>query len=139
MLVSLAMALHGEKPIAEDGTIMNSVLAGPGGVELDVFKGRALLRNPISHSSHNPWYGSEFLRPTIVHFCGTDMSIYPYGQEILRLDLVRRRHWPLWLATLWSKVSYSWPLLGWSLLKDRFRPLYHRLLGPRRVRKSGRA
>ena len=32
LLVSLAMALHGQKPVAEDGTIMNSILAGPGGV-----------------------------------------------------------------------------------------------------------
>jgi hypothetical protein len=138
MLVSVAMALHGQKPITEDGTIMNSLLAAPGGIEIDVFKGRSLLRNPKSHPRHNPWYLLEELRPSIVHFCGSDPSIYPYGREIMRLDLVLCRRWPVWLATLWTNVAVSYPLIAWMRFKDTFRPAFHRLFGPRKLRPTER-
>lgn len=138
LLVSLAMALHGQKPVAEDGTIMNSILAGPGGVELDVFKGRSRLSNPKDHHAHNPWYRQEELRPAVLHFCGSDTTVYPYGREILRLDLVRGKGWPLWAASLWAWLTYTVPVRSWATTKSLLRPAFHALFGPRRIRRSQR-
>ena len=138
LLVSLAMALHGQRPVAEDGTIMNSIMAGPGGIDIDVFKGRSLLSNPKGHRAHNPWYRLDALHPAILHFCGSDTSVYPYGREILRLDLVRGRGWPLWAASLWAWLTYTLPIRGSERLKSLLRPAYHALFGPRRIRRSQR-
>jgi hypothetical protein len=138
VLVSLAMALHGEKPIAERGDIMNSLLAGPAGLGIDVLKGAALLRNPKGHPRHNSWYELEEMRPKLVHFLGSDINDYPYRQEEVRLDLVCGKGWPGWLATLWANLFCAFPSLLWSKCKDILRPTYHVLFGPRIVR-SGRS
>jgi len=136
VLVSLAMALHGQEPIPEQGDIMNSLLAGPAGLELDVFRGHALLRNPKKHPRHNPWYKLEEMRPKLVHFLGSDINDYPYRQEEMRLELVCSKRWPRWLATLQAKLLFSLPWLIWSKCKDFLRPTYHVLFGPRAVRSS---
>jgi hypothetical protein len=138
VLLSLAMALEGQKAIPERGDIMNSLLAGPGGVSIDVFKGCALLRNPKDHPRHNNWYEMEELRPRLVHFLGSDLNTYPYRQEIIRLRLVSERKVPKWAATLWAKLSFSFPWLIQEKLKGILRPLYHATLGPRRARPSTR-
>lgn len=134
VLISLAMAIHGQKPIPEKGDIMNSLLAGPGGVEIDVFKGHALLKNPKGHPKHNPWYELEETRPRLVHFLGTEIASYPYRQEQIRLQLVCEKHWLVWAATLWSKFTFSWPWLVREKFKNLLRPLYHATFGPRKVR-----
>lgn len=138
VLLSLAMALHGQKPIPERGDIMNSLLAGPAGVKVDVFMGTALLRNPKGHSSHNPWYELEELRPRLIHFLGSDITEYPYRQEVMRLELVCGRDWPLSLATIIVKAGFTWPWMVRRYCKNVFRPFYHALFGPREV-KTGRA
>ncbi|MFN8625565.1 MAG: hypothetical protein U0587_06220 [Candidatus Binatia bacterium] len=138
VLISLAMALHGQKPLPERGDIMNSLLAGPCGVELDVFAGHALLRNFKGDPRHNPWYEQEELRPRLVHFLGGDIHDYPYQQEVRRLALVCERRWPRWLATTIVKLTFSWPWLIRNFAKRLLRPLFHRLFGPRRQRPSGR-
>jgi len=138
VLVSLAMAIHGQKPIPEKGDIMNSLLAGPAGLEIDVLKGHALLKNPKVHPSHNPWYDLEEMRPKLVHFLGSDITEYPYHQEEKRLELVSGRGWPRWLASAAVKLCFSWPWQAKRRCKDTLRPLYHALFGVRAV-KSGRS
>ncbi len=134
MLVSLAMALHGQKPIPERGDIMNSLLAGPGGLEIDVFGGHSLLRNPKEHPKHNAWYELEEMRPKLVHFLGSDIDEYPYRQEEMRLELVCGKRWPLWMATLRTKLLFTLPRLTWRRCKDVLRPIYHAIFGARAVR-----
>jgi hypothetical protein len=138
VLISLAMAIHGQKPIPERGDIMNSLLAGPTGLEIDVFKGHALLKNSKAHPNHNAWYELEEMRPKIVHFLGSDIAEYPYRQEEKRLELVCGRGWPHWLATSASKVCFSWPWQARKMCKNTLRPLYRALFGTRAV-KSGRS
>ena len=133
-LLSLAMALHGHSAIPERGDIMNSLLAGPGGLEIDVLKGRAVLFNPKQHPHHNPWYQLEELRPRLVHFLGQAPTAYPYKREIARLDLASRRSWPRWAARLFTALTISFPFMVVSALKDLLRPLWHRTLGPRKIR-----
>lgn len=136
LLVSLAMALHAQKPIPDKGDIMNSLLAGPGGVEIDVFNGNALLKNPKTHPNHNPWYQMEEMRPKIVHFLGTDISTYPYRREVIRLQMVCEKKWPLFAASLWASIVFSWPWKFRQTVKYYLRPLYRVFFGNRKVKSA---
>lgn len=136
VLVAAAMALHGQKPLPERGDIMNSLLAGPGGLDLDVLAGHLVLKNPKSHPRHNPWYEQEELRPKLVHFLGGEINEYPYRREEIRLALVCRRKWPEPLATWWARLSFTWPWFVRQSLKTVLRPLFHAIAGPRKVRSS---
>lgn len=138
ILVSIAMAVHSQKPIPEGGDIMNSLLAAPSGLEIDVFKGLAVLRNAKGHPQHNSWYEMEEMRPRLVHFLGLDVRTYPYGGEVSRLMLVEERRWPLWLATLWVTLSFSLPSMVWYRVKEFLRPAYCALFGFRSIRLSER-
>jgi hypothetical protein len=133
VLVSAAMALHGQAPVPETGDIMNSLLAGPAGLEIDVFAGRALLKNSRQHPAHNPWYNLEEMRPRLVHFLGSNLETYPYRQEEWQLDLVCRGGWPRWLAKAWVRLAFSWPWLIRQKIKDVLRPAFHRFCGPRAI------
>lgn len=133
VLMALAMALHGQEPLPEDGTIMNSTLAAPGGVEIDVLKGHSRLLNPHDHPDHNAWYDLEEHRPALVHFLGSEVSRYPYRREEIRLERLADG-WPPWAATAWADLTFSAPWTTKERLKDVLRPLYHRVAGVRDVR-----
>jgi hypothetical protein len=139
VLVSLAMALHGQKPIPERGDIMNSLKAGPAGLEMDVFGGEALLRNPVSHPLHNPWYDFEELRPKLVHFLGSEISTFPYKHEVIRLRLVCEKGWPVWAATCWAQLTFSSVWIVREKMKQWLRPFYRTLFGTRRVSTTSRS
>ena len=135
VLIALAMAIHGLDPVPEDGSIMNSTLAAPAGVEVDVLEGRSLLRNPRSHADHNAWYEQQELRPALVHFLGSEVSRYPYRREELRLAKLADG-WSTRGATLWADLTFSAPWKAREAFKDTFRSLYHRVVGVRDVRDS---
>ena len=135
VLMALAMAIHGLDPVPEDGTIMNSTLAAPAGVEVDVFEGRSRLSNPTGHPDHNAWYDQHELRPALVHFLGSEVGRYPYRREEVRLAKLAEG-WPRPLATLWADLAFSAPWKARETFKDTFRSLYHRLVGVRAVRDS---
>jgi len=136
VLMALSMALHGQRPVPDDGTIMNSTLAAPGGVEVDVLKGVSRFRNPKSHPEHNSWYQMEEMRPVLAHFLGYQTTRYPYRREAIRLERVFASGWPPSLARLWTGATFSLPWLATNAAKDALRPLYHRLFGARPVRYS---
>ncbi len=136
VLVSLAMALHNQEPVAEDGTIMNSTLASPGGMEIDVLRGTSRLYNPDDHPEHNDWYRLEEMTPALVHFLGHETAQHPYRREAIRLKKVMRDGWPVWAADAWAALRFSMPWLTKERTKDLLRPAYHALLGPRSVQKS---
>lgn len=136
VLMSVAMAFNKQKPIRENGDIMNTLLAGPGGVEIDVFKGKAILKNPKLHPKHNPWYELQEMRPKLVHFLGTDISTYPYRHENIRLRMVCEKKWSVIAATLWAYITFTWPWKTWQHLKNNLRPIYHVFFGARRVKST---
>jgi hypothetical protein len=138
VLISLAMAIHGQTPIPERDNIMNTIIDGPCGIELDVMKGYARIPNPKNHPKRNPWHEGEILRPKIVHFLGIDTDFYPYNREILRLERRFRDGWPQWLVNLYATISVSIPALLTNALKDALRPMYHALIGVRPVRANRR-
>lgn len=136
VLVSLAMALHDQEPVPEDGTIMNSTLACPGGMDIDVLRGISQLYNPSDHPEHNDWYGLEEMNPALVHFLGHETSQHPYRREAIRLKKVMRDGWPVWAADAWAALRFSLPWLTKERAKDLLRPAYHALFGPRPIQKS---
>jgi hypothetical protein len=136
VLVSLAMALHDQAPVPEDGTIMNSTLACPGGMDLDVLRGRSRLYNPKGHPEHNDWYPLEEMNPALVHFLGHETTQHPYRREAIRLKKVMRDGWPVWAADAWAALRFSMPWLTKERTKDLLRPAYHALFGPRSIQKS---
>jgi hypothetical protein len=97
-----------------------------------------VLRNPKSHPRQNSWYALEEMQPRIVHFLGTDVGTYPYQQEMIRLRLVELNRWPVWLATVWSKLTFSFPWLIRTAAKNVLRPIYHAAFGPRKMQASAR-
>ena len=138
VLISLAMAIHRQTPIPDRGDIMNTIIDGPCGVELDVVEGYARIPNPKNHPLRNPWHEPEMMRPKIVHFLGIDTDVYPYSREVLRLERRFRDGWPQWLADLYALLAISIPSLLGKALKDALRPLYHTVVGVRPVKTSSR-
>ena len=134
VLLSVAMALHEQAPVPEDGTIMNSTLASPGGMKIDTLRGVSRLYNPESHPDHNDWYAQEELNPTLVHFLGHQTAQYPYRREALRLKRVMADGWPVPLADAWAASTYSAPYLLKEKSKDLLRPVYHKLFGTRPIK-----
>lgn len=133
VLISLAMAIHGLDPLPEDGTVMNSTLAAPGGLEVDAFRGHSRLLNPPDHPDHNAWYAQDELRPVLVHFLGSEVGRFPYRREELRLAR-RAGGWPAWAATAWADLTFSAPWTARERVKSALRPVYRRLVGVRAVR-----
>lgn len=139
VLMALAMALHGQEALPEDGTIMNSTLASPGGLVIDVLRGVSRLYNPPSHPEHNDWYDLEIMTPKLVHFLGYQATRHPYRREEIRLKKVMADGWPIPFADAWAAVRFSIPWLAIEQAKSAFRPLYHRLFGPREVKRGARS
>jgi hypothetical protein len=134
--MSLAMALHDQEAVPEDGTIMNSTLACPAGMEIDVLHGVSRLYNPEDHPEHNDWYELEEMNPVLVHFLGPETAQHPYRREAIRLRKVMRDGWPVWAADAWAALRFSMPWLAKEQTKDVLRPAYHALFGTRSIQKS---
>lgn len=138
VLMALAMQIHQQQPITDDGTIMSDPQACPGGYKIDVLRGnRWLLNPPVAHPMHQAWYPFTKVSPVIVHFLGYYTLEYPYRREVFRLK-----------KALTSKGMFFWNLQALLLidypgkleiyLKSRFRRLYHNLIGVRKIKKSDR-
>ena len=137
VIMAAAMALHGAEAIPETGTIMNTLMAAPGGLSIDVLDGHAVLRNPRSHPAYNAWYTLEEMRPALVHFLGRDVADHPYRTEILVLERVAAG-WPDAAARAYGTVRSKVPWVLGDLAKNLARPLYRAAFGTRGVRATAR-
>jgi hypothetical protein len=138
-LIGLAMAVHDQHPIPDDGTIKAEPMFFSGRTSIDVFSGRAHLFNlPGIPRPFYEWQLPESANPAVVHFNCSFADEPPYTTEAFRLELVLRRGWPLWAATLFASTTRSFPFAVRRGIKSAFRPLYHSLLGNRRIKKSVR-
>ena len=139
LLMAIAMAIHNQTPIPDDGSIMSDPQACPGNLSINVLHGNARLVNPLaSHPLHQDWYPFNEVNPTLVHFLGHHTEIYPYKREELKLSLVMAQGLPLWVADIWATMFCSIPHLAIRYFKNLFRPIYRKLFGTRLVSFSGR-
>ena len=136
VLMALAMAIHGQLSIPEDGTIMNSTLAAPAGLEIDVLKGKSRLFNPKDCPNHNSWYEQEEMNPLLVHFLGYQTNIHPYIREKIKLDLTVNKKIPASISSLLANFFSFYPWLIKDTFKNIFRPAYHQFFGFRKIRKA---
>ncbi len=139
LLMAIAMALHQQTPIPDDGSILSDPQACPGSISIDVLRGKSRLINPPApHPLHQPWYPFIEVSPLLVHFLGHYTTIYPYKREELRLYLTKARGWSIWAVDLWATLFCSFPFLSLYTLKNTLRPIFHKLFGVRNVLKSNR-
>lgn len=135
VLMSLAMAIHDQKPVLEDGTIMNSTLACPGGINVDVTTGYVKLQNPKTHALYNSWYPEE-MSPVLVHFLSSETENLPYVSEAEKLRLIMSNKYPIALAKLQSYLNTVLPITVFENMKYIFRPMYRKFFGVRAIKAS---
>jgi hypothetical protein len=138
-LIGLAMAIIGQRPIPEDGTIKAEPMFFTGQTELDVFAGRARLFNlPGKPLPYPQWRIPDESRPAVVHFNASFAELPPYTSESLRLEKYFQEGWPLPLATFYVWVKCTLPYRISESLKNVLRPLVRMIWGNRAVKASAR-
>jgi hypothetical protein len=138
LLMAIAMAIHGQTCIPEDGSIMAEPLNFACGIKIDVFKGTAALWNLPGHPKYQETWPLTEAHPIVVHFLGAYTDSTPYISEALRLEKVIVQGWPVWAATFYVMVTCSFPQTFWNFTKDVLRPVYRKLFGVRPVLKSNK-
>ncbi|WP_259065414.1 hypothetical protein HDF24_01605 [Mucilaginibacter sp. X4EP1] len=138
VLMALAMQLHQQTPLIDDGTIMSDPQACPGGYKIDVIKGkRWMLNPPHPHPLHVTWYPFEKVTPAIVHFLGSYTQNYPYKREVYRLQKAEAKQ-----LNFFSEAAafffIQFPEQTKNFFKGIFRPVYHMLFGYRKIKQSER-
>ena len=139
LLMAIAMAVHGQSAVPDDGSIMADPQAYPGRVALDVLHGGAMLSNPAPpHSMHVAWNPLASAKPLVVHFLGDHTTRHPYRREEIRLALRVARQWPTVCADVAALLCRSLPLETARVAKDLLRPAYRQIAGTRAVTVSER-
>jgi len=138
VIMSLAMQLHGQTPIDDDGTIMSDPQACQGGYKIDVIKGERRLYNPPPPNSlHQNWYPFENVSPVIVHFLGHYTNHHQYKREVFRLSKALVNRLDIW-SGIYSFLAISATAIIKIRLKNIIRPFYHYLFGKRKIKTSER-
>jgi hypothetical protein len=138
VLMALAMQLHGQTPVTDDGTIMSDPQACPGGYKIDVIKGeRWLLNPPFPNPLHQNWYPFKEVSPAIVHFLGQYTLNYPYKKEVYRLIKAGTKQLN-YSSEVEALITIQYPEQIKTFLKAVFRPIYRFFFGIRKIRQSER-
>ena len=138
VLMALAMQLHGQLPVPDDGTITSDLQSCRGPYKIDVIKGERALTNPAMPDPLNQsWYPFNKVSPLVVHFLGYYTLHYPYLREAYRLKkaLAKKLNG---ISELIAVLSIQLPAVLKEQIKRTFRPLYHKLAGVRKVKLSER-
>lgn len=138
VVMALAMQLHGQTPIVDDGRIMSDPQACPGGYKIDVIKGnRWLINPPLPHLLHQSWYPFHKVSPLIIHFLGYYTQHYPYKRETYRLKKAFNNQLGF-VEELVGLFTIQYPAQISNWVKNSFRPLYRMAFGTRKVKQSER-
>lgn len=135
-LMSLAMALHGQSPIPDDGTIKADAMSYPSKIEMDVINGHALFKDETDQESLTGRCAEA--RPVIAHFNNNYATKIPYTREATRLRKLQRDGWPIWAANLYADGCHTVPESALKAIKNSLRPVYHSLFGPRHKKENPR-
>jgi hypothetical protein len=138
VVLSTAMALFGQTPIPDDGSIMAEFVNFQSGIKSALSDGVAELYNMPGHKYYQAHWPLQSARPAIVHFLGQHNRTMPYMKEarLLKYLAVNRFPMPLARVAVFFQISLPYQIL--SAFKNSFRPAYHMLFGPRRIKKSER-
>lgn len=138
VIMALAMQLHNQSPVADDGSIMSDPQACPGVYQLNVLTGERCLYNPKPpHPLHQSWYPMEKVRPAVVHFLGQYIEHFPYKKEVYRL--VHASNGKLSLLHEWKVLlTLQYPEQIKIYFKNLLRSSFHKTFGPRKIKPSNR-
>jgi len=138
VIMAMAMQLHGQEPVPDNGRIMSDLQSCPGRYKIDVIEGKRILTNPAYPSPlHQSWYPFSNVSPLVVHFLGHYTLHYPYLRESYRLKKALSKKLNR-LTELTAVLSIDVPAIIKEQIKKTFRPLYHKLAGVRKVKISER-
>lgn len=138
VLMALAMALHQQKPITDDGSILAEFVNFKSGITSDVIRGVAELFNKPGHPHYQKNWPLISARPVVVHFLGHHNLILPYTKEIKMLEYIFKDKYSLNKARALTSLQVTLPSQTINWVKQLFRPLYHLLIGTRKVKPSER-
>jgi len=138
VLMALAMQLYNQKPVDDDGTIMAEFVNFQSGIKSDLLSGTVELYNTPSHPNYQPSWHLQVAKPQIVHFLGHHNKLIPYIKEARQLKYIfedkfseRKSR-----ALTFTVITLPFKMLLYS--KRIFRPLYHSIMGVRKIKKSER-
>jgi hypothetical protein len=136
-LVSLAMAIHSQQSIADDGSILSDLGAGLQRTSIDVLHGRSVLYNPPPPSPRHKWWQSTrgAYSPAIIHFADG----FPYNREAFKLSLKFTTSFSDNAVAAAAFCRYSAPYWTENLLKSIGRLVYRKLFGYRAVKAAKRS
>ena len=138
VIVALAMALNGEAPVKDNGTIMSDPLSCPGKFLTDVIKGKTSLYNPpVPSPLHQDWYPFENVHPLIIHFLGHHSMSYQYKADIYKLQVLHSGRLTA-MDKLRVLAAIELPMRLKAGLKNLLRPFYKIVFGTRTIRQSER-
>lgn len=85
--LSIAMTLHHQTPIPDDGRFMTDLFTDHRPNILNILRGDRVLNNPAPPAAfHRPWYPKQY-SPIILHFGGASINSYPYNSQKILLAL----------------------------------------------------
>jgi hypothetical protein len=131
-LVSLAMAIHSQEPIADDGSILSDLGAGLQHTNIDVLNGKSVLYNPPPPSIRHKWWQNTCgsYSPAVIHFADG----FPYNREAFKLSLKFTTSFSGNAVSAAAFCRYTSPYWIENFLKSMGRPVYRKLFGYRPVR-----
>lgn len=136
--MAIALEQHGQTPVPDTGTIMNTLIEARSGMIVDVLRGEAVLRNDLGASGSDAFYENAEMRPVLVHFCGLDVANHPYRTQVLLLHLVDAAGWSPTAARGWVAIRSILPFKAVQILKNALRPAYRALFGVRTPKPTSR-
>jgi hypothetical protein len=138
VLMALAMELHQQTPIADDGGILAEFVNFQSGVKSDLLNGTAELYNDPVHPNYQKNWPLTISKPLVIHFLGHNNQITPYTREVKQLQYIFRDKYPAASAKFLTFFQVTLPYNAVKWLKDLLRPLYRNTVGTRKVKKSER-
>lgn len=132
-LIAIAMALHGQSPLPDDGSLKAERMSYAHTMQSELLRGLAHLWNPGFPHPFPTWVQLTEARPRVVHFNGDYIRQEPYLSEALRLQKVRAEGWPVWAASAYGFAACALPKRTVYHAKDLLRPAFRAVFGTRRV------
>jgi hypothetical protein len=138
VLMALAMELHQQTPITDDGTITSDPLTCSGTFSTNVISGKTRLHNPPAPSTLNtPWYPFTYVKPLIVHFLGHHTHGYQYKADVFRLQ-AKSKNQSYQFSNIAGALTIEFPMRLRASFKNFFRPVYRAVFGVRSFKQSER-
>lgn len=138
VLMALAMALHQQEPISDDGSILAEFVNFQSGITSNIIKGVARLYNEPGHPNYQKNWPLTMANPLIVHFLGHHNQTLPYTKEIKLLKYLFSNKYSINKARILTNLRITLPSQTVTMFKQLFRPIYHLLVGTRKIKLSER-